>query len=88
MVARQAHNLEAVGSNPTPATSNRIESTSPPFEGGAMSLGLILVIVALVLFALDMILWNAVPGYGRYILTPLGGVLLCIALILGTGVIA
>ena len=53
-----------------------------------MSLGLILVIVALVMFALDMILWNAVPGYGRVVLTPLGGVLLCIALILGTGVIA
>jgi hypothetical protein len=52
-----------------------------------MSLGLILVIVALVLFALDMILWNAVPGYGRVILTPLGGVLLCIALILGTNMV-
>ena len=34
-VARQAHNLKVVGSNPTPATKNRIKKLiKPPFRGG------------------------------------------------------
>lgn len=52
-----------------------------------MSLSLILIIVALVLAALDMILWNTVTTYRRVLLTPLAVVLTDIALLIGTGAI-
>jgi hypothetical protein len=51
-----------------------------------MSLALILVIVALVMFALDVILWNTI-AYRRHLLTPIGGILLSVALLVGAGAI-
>lgn len=48
---------------------------------------MILIIVALVLFALDMILWNTLAVYRRVLLTPLAGVLVCVALLIGSGAI-
>ena len=50
-----------------------------------MSLNLILVIVALILAALDLILWNAVGTYHRVLLTPLAVLLLAIAMLIGAG---
>jgi len=52
-----------------------------------MSVGLILVILALLLAFLDMVLWNAVATYNRVLLTPLAVVFLCIALLIGIGAI-
>jgi len=52
-----------------------------------MSLGLILVIVALILAFLDMVLWNAVTTYNRVLLTPLAVVFVCIAILIGLGAI-
>lgn len=50
-----------------------------------MSLGLILIIVALVLAFLDVVLWNAVAAYNRVLLTPVAVVLIAIALLLSSG---
>ena len=52
-----------------------------------MSLGLILVIVALILAFLDIVLWNAVGTYQRVLLTPLAVVFLAVALLIGVGAI-
>ena len=52
-----------------------------------MSLSLILLIFAGAFVVLDMILWNAIATYRRYILTPLAVLLVIIALLLGSGAI-
>lgn len=52
-----------------------------------MTLGLVLIIVALVLAFLDVVLWNAVAAYNRVLLTPLAVVFVCIALLIGVGAI-
>jgi hypothetical protein len=52
-----------------------------------MSLGLVLIIFALLLSFLDIVLWNAVAAYNRVLLTPLAVVFVCVALLVGAGAI-
>lgn len=48
-----------------------------------MPITTILLIIALILAALDVVLWNATIGYRTYILTPAAVVFVCISLLMG-----
>lgn len=50
-----------------------------------MSLGLVLIILGVVLAFLDVVLHHAVAAYNRVLLTPVGVVLIGIALLISSG---
>jgi hypothetical protein len=52
-----------------------------------MALSTLLIIIALVMFLIDVVLWNAWPAWRRNLLTPLAGALVCIALLIITNAV-
>ena len=50
-----------------------------------MSIGMILIVLALIFAALEMVLWFAIATYRRILLLPLAVVLIAVALLIGAG---
>jgi hypothetical protein len=50
-----------------------------------VSIFFILLVIAFVLVLFDIVLWNAVAAYNRVLLTPIGLLLVIIALFIGSG---
>lgn len=50
-----------------------------------MSINMILLVIAFILVLFDIILWNAVATYNRVLLTPVGLLLVIVALFISSG---
>jgi hypothetical protein len=50
-----------------------------------VSIETVLIVLGVILAFLDVVLWNAVAAYNRVLLTPLGVVLIGVALLISSG---